>query len=244
MAGRLNGKTCLVTGAGQGMGRAIAERFAAEGGAVIACDLSDRNFPGLSAGVQAYRLDVTDAAAVADVAAKHADVDVLVNCVGYVAIGDVLECDEADFERSLHINMKSIYTTVRAWLPGMCGRGAGSIINLASVVSTTMSAPRRFVYAATKGAVIAMTRSIALDFVGYGVRCNSISPGVVDTPSLAERIGRSADPAKTRAEMVARQPMARIGQPEEIAAVAVLLASDESPFMTGADVMVDGGCSL
>jgi len=244
MTGRLKGKTCLVTGAGQGMGRAIVERFAAEGSAVVACDLSDRNFHDLPAGVQTHKLDVTDAVAVAEVAAAHARIDVLVNCVGYVAVGDVLECDEADFARSLRINMKSIYTTVRAWLPGMRERGSGSIINIASVVSTTMTAPRRFVYAATKGAVIAMTRSIALDFVGCGVRCNSISPGVVDTPSLAERIAASADPVKMRAEMVARQPMGRIGQPEEVAAVAVLLASDESPFMTGADVLVDGGCSL
>jgi 2-keto-3-deoxy-L-fuconate dehydrogenase len=244
MAGRLAGKTCLVTGAGQGIGRAIVERFAAEGAAVIAGDISDAGFSTLPRGVTAERFDVTDAEAVRDLAARHPQIDVLVNCAGYVAVGDIVECDAQDLARSLRINVESIYIMIRAVLPGMRRRRAGAIINIASVVSTTMAARRRFAYATTKGAVLAMTRSIALDFVGEGIRCNSISPGVVDTPSLAARIAAAEDPGKAREELVSRQPMGRIGQPEEIAAVATLLASDESAFMTGADVMVDGGCAL
>ncbi|HZR34980.1 MAG TPA: SDR family oxidoreductase [Nevskia sp.] len=244
MGERLKGKTCLVTGAGQGIGRAIVERFAAEGAAVVAGDISDAGLRSLPPAVAAERFDVTDAAAVAGVVARHPRLDVLVNCAGYVAVGSIAECDGEDFARSLRVNVDSIYIMCRAVLPGMRRRRGGAIINIASVVSTTMAAPRRFAYSATKGAVLAMTRSIALDFVGEGIRCNSISPGVVDTPSLAGRIAAAADPRQARDELVSRQPMGRIGRPEEIAAVAVLLASDESAFMTGADVLVDGGCAL
>lgn len=243
MADRLKGKTCLVTGAGQGIGRAIVERFLAEGASVVACDISDAGLKTLPAAV-AEKFDVTDASAARGVAARHPRVDVLVNCAGYVAVGDIIECEEHDFARSLGVNVESIYVMCRAFLPGMRQRRGGTIINIASVVSTTMAAPRRFAYSATKGAVLAMTRSIALDFVGEGIRCNSISPGVVDTPSLAERIAAAADPHKARGELVSRQPMGRVGRPEEIAAVAALLASDESAFMTGSDVIVDGGCAL
>jgi 2-dehydro-3-deoxy-L-fuconate 4-dehydrogenase len=244
MAGRLAGKTCLVTGAGQGIGRAIVDRFVCEGATVIASDVSEERFGELPRAAIAEKLDVTDAHGANAIVAKYPCIDVLANCAGYVAVGDIFECDEADFARSLRINVESIYIMIRAVLPGMRERRNGSIINIASVVSTTMAARRRFVYAATKGAVIAMTRSIALDFVGDGVRCNSISPGTVDTPSLALRIKVSADPEKTRAEMIARQPMGRLGQPREIAAAAALLASDESAFMTGADIVIDGGCVL
>ena len=244
MAEKLKGKRCLVTGAGQGIGRAIVERFAAEGAAVIAGDVSDAGFSTLPRGVITEKFDVTDAPAVRSVAARHPHIDVLVNCAGYVAVGDVAECEEQDFARSLRINVESIYIMSRAVLPGMRQRRSGTIINIASVVSTTTAAPRRFAYSATKGAVLAMTRSIALDFVGEGIRCNSISPGVVDTPSLAGRIAAAADPKKAHQELVARQPMGRVGRPEEIAAVAALLASDEAAFMTGSDVIVDGGCAL
>lgn len=244
MSGRLSGKTCLVTGAGQGIGRAIVEAFVREGATVIAGDISDEGLGELPRAAIAERLDVTDARRAGEIAAKHPHVDVLVNCAGYVAVGDLCECDEADFERSLRVNIGSIYVVTRAILPGMRERRSGSIVNIASVVSTTMAARRRFVYSATKGAVLAMTRSIALDYVGDGIRCNSISPGTVDTPSLAARIAAAPDPQRTRIDMIARQPMGRLGQPREIAAAAVFLASDESAFMTGSDVVIDGGCAL
>jgi len=244
MAGRLAGKTCLVTGAGQGIGRAIVDRFCAEGATVIASDISEAHFGGLPREAIAVKLDATDAKAANAVAAQHPRIDVLVNCAGYVAVGDIFECDEADFARSLRINVESVYIMIKAILPGMRERRSGSIVNIASVVSTTAAARRRFVYAATKGAVIAMTRAVALDFIGDGVRCNSISPGTVDTPSLGERIAAAADPVQMRVDMIARQPMGRLGTPAEIAAVATLLASDESAFMTGSDIVIDGGFAL
>jgi 2-keto-3-deoxy-L-fuconate dehydrogenase len=244
MAGRVAGKTCLVTGAGQGIGRAIVERFVAEGAVVIAGDISADGFAALPRAAIAEKFDVTDREAAAAIAAKYPRIDVLVNCAGYVAVGDIFECDDEDFARSFRVNVESIYVMIKAILPGMRARRSGSIVNIASVVSTTMAARRRFAYAATKGAVIAMTRAIALDFVGDGIRCNSISPGTVDTPSLAGRIAASADPRQMRVDMIARQPMGRLGRPEEIAAAAVLLASDESAFMTGSDVLIDGGCAL
>jgi 2-keto-3-deoxy-L-fuconate dehydrogenase len=244
MAGRLSGKTCLVTGAGQGIGRAVVEEFVAEGARVIAADLSEERFADLPREAVAVKLDVTDADVVKDLVNAHPRIDVLVNCAGYVAVGDIFECEPDDFARSLRVNVESIYIMTKAVLSGMRERRDGSIINIASVVSTTMAARRRFVYAATKGAVIAMTRSIALDFVSDGIRCNSISPGTVDSPSLATRINAFADPARARADLVARQPMGRLGQPNEIATAAILLASDESRFMTGADIIIDGGMSL
>ena len=244
MAGRLAGKTCLVTGAGQGIGRAIVDRFCAEGASVIASDISEAHFGDLPRQAIAVKLDVTDAKAANAVAAQHPRIDVLVNCAGYVAVGDIFECSEADFARSLRINVESVYIMIKAVLRGMRERRSGSIINIASVVSTTAAARRRFVYAATKGAVIAMTRAVALDFIGEGVRCNSISPGTVDTPSLGQRIAAAADPAQMRIDMIARQPMGRLGTPAEIAAVATLLASDESAFMTGSDIVIDGGFAL
>lgn len=244
MSARLKEKICLVTGAGQGIGRAIVERFAAEGATVIAGDISDVGFATLPGGVKQERFDVTDARAVQALAGRYPRIDVLVNCAGYVAVGDAVECEAADFARSLNVNVDSIYIMIRAFLPAMRQRRSGTIINIASVVSTTRAARRRFAYAASKGAILAMTRSIALDFVDDGIRCNSISPGVVDTPSLAGRIASAADPQKAREELVSRQPMGRIGTPQEVAAVATLLASDECAFMTGSDVLVDGGCAL
>ena len=244
MAGRLTGKTCLVTGAGQGIGRAIVEKFVTEGATVLAVDLSARAFDDLPAQAVAIQLDVTNATGISDLVRRYPHVDVVVNCAGYVAVGDVLECEPEDFARSLRVNLESIYLMTRAVLPGMRMRRSGVIINIASVVSTTMAARRRFVYAATKGAVLAMTRSIALDFVSDGIRCNSISPGTVDSPSLAQRLAASGDPEQARRDLVARQPMGRLGQPADIADAAVLIASDESTFMTGADIVIDGGISL
>jgi len=244
MAGRLTGKTCLVTGAGQGIGRAIVGKFVTEGATVLAVDLSARAFDDLPAQAVPIQLDVTNATGISDLVRRYPHVDVVVNCAGYVAVGDVLECEPEDFARSLRVNLESIYLMTRAVLPGMRTRRSGVIINIASVVSTTMAARRRFVYAATKGAVLAMTRSIALDFVSDGIRCNSISPGTVDSPSLAQRLAASGDPEQARRDLVARQPMGRLGQPADIADAAVLIASDESTFMTGADIVIDGGISL
>ncbi len=243
MRGRLAGKSCLITGAGQGIGRSIAEAFHAEGARVVATDLRPEHLQGL-AGMLTAPLDVTRAQDVMDLAARHPDVEVLVNCAGYVAMGDVLSCTDEQFDISVAVNVRSIMNTAKAFLPGMCLRNKGSIINIASVVSTTKAAPDRFAYAATKAAVLGMTRSIATDFIKQGVRCNSISPGTIDTPSLSLRIAAASDPERARSALVARQPLGRLGQPTEVAALAVMLASDESRFMTGADLVVDGGMSL
>jgi 2-keto-3-deoxy-L-fuconate dehydrogenase len=243
MRGRLTGKSCLITGAGQGIGRSIAEAFHAEGAHVVATDLRAEHLDGL-AGLVTVLLDVTRAQDVAALGVRYPDVEVLVNCAGYVAVGNVLSCTDEQFDSSVAVNARSIMNTAKAFLPGMCLRNKGSIINIASVVSTTKAAPDRFAYAATKAAVLAMTRSIAIDFVKHGVRCNSISPGTVDTPSLSSRIAAASDPERTRVALVARQPLGRLGQPTEVAALAVMLASDESCFMTGADLVVDGGMSL
>lgn len=244
MSQRLAGKTCLVTGAAQGIGRAIVEAFAAEGASVIATDLHTDKLRELAGAMAVVRLDVTSAENAQEIARRYANVDVLVNCAGYVAVGTALECTPEDFSASLDINVRSIYNTVQAFLPGMRARRDGSIINIASVVSTTMAASRRFAYAATKGAVIAMTRSIAFDFVREGIRCNSISPGTIDSPSLADRLHAFADPHAAREALLARQPMGRMGDAHEIAAVAVMLASNESSLLTGADLVADGGISL
>jgi 2-keto-3-deoxy-L-fuconate dehydrogenase len=246
MGERLAGKTALVTGAAQGIGAAIASAFLREGAALIVTDLQEdvlhQRFGGDGAAIR--RLDATDAQAVTDLASRHRDVNVLVNCVGWVANGTILDGEIADLERSLAINVVSMASVIRAFLPAMRERRDGSIINIASVVSSVMAAPNRFAYGTSKAAVIGLTMSIARDFITDGIRCNSISPGTVDSPSLGDRLRAGGDEAAARAAFIARQPMGRIGTPEEIAEVAVLLASDEAKFMSGSNIVIDGGMSL
>lgn len=239
---RLAGKQCFVTGAAQGIGRGIAEAFAAEGARVIAADL--RFDVPLHEGIETEILDVTDENAVNRAATRLEDVSVLVNCVGYVANGTALQTSMEDFDRSYALNVRSMALTIRAFLPAMLSRQNGSIVNIASVVSSVMAAPNRFAYATSKAAVIGLTMSVALDHVTKGIRCNAISPGTVETPSLQARWRATGDVAGARAAFVARQPMGRLGAPDEIAAAAVLLASDEAAFMTGANIVIDGGMSL
>jgi 2-keto-3-deoxy-L-fuconate dehydrogenase len=241
---RLTGKLCLITGAAQGIGRAIADAFHAEGASVIATDISSERLPASTERMQSLHLDVTDAAEAERIAKLHPEVNVLVNCAGFVAVGNALDCTSSDFDASVNINMRSVHIVTKAFLPVMIARRDGLIVNIASVVSTTKAAPNRFIYAATKAAVLAMTRSIAVDFASQGVRCNSISPGTVDTPSLHQRMAASPDPVQARAALIGRQLLGRLARAEEIAAIAVLLASEEGRFMTGSDIVVDGGMSL
>jgi 2-keto-3-deoxy-L-fuconate dehydrogenase len=244
--GRLAGKTCLVTGAAQGIGRSISEAFLAEGARVIATDLRPAALLALPDGERLIRmeLDVTQAEDARRAAAAHPEVNVLVNCAGYVAQGALLECTPEDFDRSLSINVSSIFTLTRALLPSMLDRKDGSIINIASVASSVMAPPNRLAYGASKAAVIGLTMSVARDYAASGVRCNAISPGTVDTPSLHDRMAASGDAEAARRAFIARQLNGRLGTPEEVAAVAVLLASDEARFMTGANIVIDGGMSL
>ena len=249
MSSRLQGRTALVTGAAQGIGLAIGRAFLAEGATLIASDVAADRLAAAYAGTRARLtvLDVTDEVAVNEAAVTNSDVDVLVNCAGWVANGTILETTAQDFNRSWNLNVLAMATTIRAFLPAMQARRRGSIINIASVVSSVKAAPNRCAYATTKAAVIGLTMSVARDFIADGIRCNAISPGTVDSPSLADRLAATGDAEAARAAraaFVARQPMGRIGTPEEIAAVAVLLASDEATFMSGSNIVIDGGMSL
>lgn len=246
MSARLDGKTAVVTAAGQGIGRASALAFAREGAQVIATDINESALASLqdTAGLSVRRLDVTDKLSIEAVARELGAVDILLNCAGYVHHGTILECSEAEWEFSMSLNVKSMYYTTRAFLPGMLERKRGSIINVASVASSLRGIVNRCVYGTSKAAVIGFTKSIAIDFIKRGIRCNAICPGTVETPSLEGRIHAFADPAKARQEFVARQPMMRLGTPEEIAALAVYLASDESAYMTGTAVIIDGGITV
>lgn len=246
MTGRLQGCRAVVTAAGQGIGRATALAFAREGARVLATDINAAALATLEAvaGIDTMLLDVTDASAVAACAEAHPDVDVLFNCAGYVHHGSILACGPDDWSFSFDLNVRSMYLTIRAWLPGMRARRRGSIINMSSVASSISGVPNRFVYGTTKAAVIGLTRSVAADFVAEGIRCNAICPGTVATPSLEDRINAFDDPAAARAAFVARQPMGRLGAADEIAALAVYLASTESAYTTGGVHVIDGGWSL
>ncbi|TAJ25075.1 MAG: SDR family oxidoreductase [Planctomycetota bacterium] len=249
--GRLAGKRVLVTAAAAGIGRASALACAREGAAVLATDVDERALGALQTaqpGVTTARLDVCDAAAVARVPREHGAFDVLFNCAGWVPRGSVLDASDADWSRAFELNVLAMARLIRACVPAMLERGRGSIVNMASVASSVQGVPDRCVYGATKAAVIGLTKSVAADFVARGVRCNAICPGTIDTPSLAGRIseqaGRTgADPAAVRGAFVARQPLGRLGTAEEIAALVVYLASDESSFTTGAIHVIDGGWS-
>ncbi|PIV76314.1 MAG: NAD(P)-dependent oxidoreductase [Rhodobacteraceae bacterium CG17_big_fil_post_rev_8_21_14_2_50_65_11] len=239
---RLKEKTCLVTAAGQGIGRATALAMAAEGARVIATDINEAALATLD-GVDARRLDVRDGDAIRALVDAVGAPDVLFNCAGFVANGTILDCNEAEWDFSFDLNVKAMYRMIRAVLPGMIARGGGSIVNMSSVASSVIAAPNRFVYGASKAAVIGLTKSVAADFIAQGIRCNAVCPGTVESPSLEERLKATGDYATARAAFTARQPMGRIATAEEIAALVVHLASDESSYTTGVAHVIDGGWS-
>ena len=247
MTGRLAGKRAVVTGAGQGIGRATVEAFMAEGAEVWALDRNPVTLDTLAVEHQLVHtrvVDVTDSAAIESFAHEVGAVDVLFNCAGIVQHGTVLDTGEAEWSVGLDVNVTSMYRMIRAILPAMLTSGGGAIINMASVVSSVSGVPNRFVYGTSKAAVIGLTKAVAADFVGDGVRCNAIAPGTVQSPSLDERLAALGDVAEARAAFVARQPMGRLGTTGEIAASAVYLASDESAYVTGSVLVIDGGMSL
>ncbi|MEQ8403213.1 MAG: SDR family oxidoreductase [Roseitalea porphyridii] len=247
MTQTLEGKTALVTAAGAGIGRASAKALAARGANVIATDIDGAavaEYADASTGITARQLDVLDAAAVDALIGAHPSIDILVNCAGWVHDGTILDCGEDDWGRSFGLNAKATFSITKAVLPMMVERGQGSIINIASIVSSEKGAPRRFAYGASKAAIIGMTKSIAADFVRDGIRCNAICPGTVQSPSLEQRLAATGDFEQALAAFKARQPMGRLGQPEEIAEMVCHLASDLSAFTTGQAFAVDGGWSI
>jgi 2-keto-3-deoxy-L-fuconate dehydrogenase len=249
MSGRLAGKTAFLTACAQGIGRATALAFAAEGARVVATDLNGAKVAEIASDqIRTMKLDVLDAAAVTAAAAEIGPVDILFNCAGFVHQGSVLEATEEEFTFAFDLNVRSMFRTIRAFLPGMLAQGRGSIVNIASVASHLKGVPNRAIYGASKAAVIGLTKSVAADFISKGIRCNCICPGTVESPSLQDRIAANAAAAGSldaaRAAFVARQAMGRLGTAEEIATLAVFLASDEAEFMTGQAVVIDGGITL
>jgi 2-keto-3-deoxy-L-fuconate dehydrogenase len=249
MPGHLAEKTAFVTAAGQGIGRETALAFAAEGAHVIATDVDETKVHQIASdGIRSARLDVLHAADIVQAAIDAGPIDILFNCAGLVHQGVLLDATEEEWELAFDLNVRSMFRTMKAFLPGMLARGRGVIINMASVASSVKGVPNRFIYSATKAAVIGMTRSVATDYVRQGIRCNCICPGTVHTPSLDERIMANAAQAGSeeaaRAAFIDRQPMGRLGTPEEIAALAVYLASDAAQFVTGQAVIIDGGLTL
>ena len=252
MAHRLQGKLALVTAAGQGIGRAIAEAFVAEGARVIATDLEDTKLAGIKS-VKNRKLDVRSTAAVEalakEIAAELGPLDALVNCAGVVHHGSVLDCSEQDWDFSFDVNVKSMHRTIKAFLPGMLEKKNGAIVNISSAVSSIRGVPDRYAYGASKAAIIGLTKAVAADFIRQGIRANAICPGTIESPSLEGRIrDRSQATGKSLADIekafIERQPMGRLGKPEEVAALAVFLASDESSYITGQPHLVDGGMAL
>ena len=249
MTGRLEGKTAFVTAAGQGIGRATALAFAAAGARVIATDIDEVKVRAIASdSIRTTKLDVLRAADMARAAVDAGPVDILFNCAGLVHQGTILEATEDEWQLAFDLNTRSMFRTIKAFLPGMLDRGSGSIVNVASVASTIKGVVNRCIYSATKAAVIGLTKSVAADFIARGIRCNCICPGTVRTPSLDERIAANAaqagSEAAARAVFLARQPMGRLGAPEEIAALAVYLAGDEAQFVTGQALVIDGGMTL
>jgi 2-keto-3-deoxy-L-fuconate dehydrogenase len=251
MSGRLEGKTALITAAGQGIGHATALAMAREGARVIATDANETLLGGMAgvANLVARKLDVLDDAAVTALIDELPPLQILFNCAGYVHHGTILDCLPKDWEFSFNLNARAMYVAIRAALPRMLahhdstGQGA-SIINMASIAGSTKGLPNRFAYGASKAAVVGLTKSVAADYVQRGVRCNAIAPGTVDTPSLAQRIDAFADPVEARRMFIARQPMGRLAKPEEIAPMVVFLASDEAAFVTGNVYACDGGMTI
>ncbi len=246
MMGRLAGKKAILTAAAQGIGRASALAFAAEGATVLATDINGDSLEDLRGidGISVRVLDVTDAVAVTALADEYGAPDILFNVAGIVHSGSILDCVEADWDAAFEVNVKAAYRIIRAFLPAMLAAGGGSIINMSSVCSSVSGLPNRFVYGTTKAAVIGMTKSIAADMIGHSIRCNAICPGTIQTPSLDQRINAFDDPVAARRDFIARQPIGRLGTAEEIAAMAVYLASDEARYTTGTTMIVDGGLTL
>ncbi|MBL4826943.1 MAG: SDR family oxidoreductase [Spongiibacteraceae bacterium] len=246
MGHKMKGRVALITGAGQGIGLAIAQSFAEQGAEVIAADLNADALESAAAidGVTALLLDVTDSQSVERIGEQYPQIDTLVNCAGFVPNGSIMACSPEDFERSYQINILSMFALIKQVLPNMLARQQGNIINLASTVSTVKAAPSRFAYAVFKGAVIALTKSIAMDFIRQGIRCNAISPGTIDSPSLQQRLRDTGDYDKARSTFISRQPMGRLGLPEEVAATALFLASKDVGFLTGENIIIDGGFTL
>ena len=242
MSGRLAGRCALVTAAAAGIGRATAEAFAREGADVLATDIDAEGLATLAgSGLRTLRLDVLDPVAINALVGAEGAFDVLVNAAGMVPNGSILDCDDEAWARAFALNVTSMHRMSRAVLPGMLAAGGGSIVNIGSVASSLKAVPNRYAYSASKAAVIGLTKAIAADFITQGIRCNVICPGTVDTPSLAGRLASAEDPAAARAAFIARQPMGRFGTAEEIASLAVYLASTESAFTTGAVHIIDGG---
>ncbi len=247
MAGKLAGRVALVTSAGQGIGRASAIALANEGAKVYATDLRSELFEDISRdhpNITGFGLNVLEQTAVDAALKRTGPIDILFNCSGFVHNGTILDCNDKDWDFSFDLNVKAHYRMIKAYLPGMLAKGKGNVVNMASVASSIKGAPNRFVYGASKAAVIGLTKALATDFVKQGIRCNAICPGTVETPSLYDRMRAQGDFEAAKAAFIARQPMGRLAQPEEIAAMVVYLASDDSAFMTGQALTIDGGWSL